>query len=153
VAAASLGKRKDQADLWVTRHLVANAQDGIIGVRVYQDDPQKLPAQRVDFIYWTALRQWGFYESNAARARTRLFRHWQPKLIQRVGEGEEVNDDSVGDEPLAALHVPPLPDWWQSNEASELGFELTDVEAQWLQTRLMALEESPDGPCLLAKAA
>src|SRR4029077_19939341 len=75
VTAANLLKRKDQADLWVTSQLVATrdralrlndaapGMDGIIGVRVFLETPPRVPAQRVDFIYWTAMRRWGFYSS------------------------------------------------------------------------------------------
>lgn len=83
VTAANLLKRKDEAELWVTRQLVATSRrpsafgiptpnmNGIIGVRVFVEDPPRVPAQRVDFIYWTAMDLWGFYRSRIARDRTR----------------------------------------------------------------------------------
>ena len=46
---------------------------GIIGVRVFVEDPPRVPAQRVDFIYWTIIRRWGFYRSRVALDRARLF--------------------------------------------------------------------------------
>ena len=114
--AANLLRRKDEADLWVTRQLVATAtapipagkqkpvMDGIIGVRVFGEDPPRLPAQRVDFIYWTALREWGFYRSATARERSRLFRRWRGSAISRVGDGaDESQDDAIRDEASARL--------------------------------------------------
>lgn len=156
VTTKNLMRRKDEADLWVTRQLVTSDgidKDGIIGVRVFQDDPTRLPAQRVDFVYWTALRVWGFYRSETAQARARLFRRWRAASIRRVGDAGGGGDDVVIEDPLAELHVPPVPDHWQEDDSPGLDFELTAVEARWLQERLMALDNFPDGPCLLAKAA
>src|SRR3954468_5832122 len=89
VTAANLAKRKDEADLWLTRQLVATDKRqlpagaakpdmyGIIGVRVFTEEPPRLPAQRIDFIYWTALHRWGFYRSRMAQDRGGLFRRWR----------------------------------------------------------------------------
>ena len=164
--AANLLRRKDEADLWVTSQLVATRgrtpapgqpapdMEGIIGVRVFADDPTQLPAQRVDFIYWTALRRWGFYRSGMAQDRGRLFRRWRGSAIYRVGEGpDESQDDAIRDEPLAEFVVPPAPEGWRSEESTGLDFDLSPTEATWLQERLVALEEVTEGPCLLAKAA
>jgi hypothetical protein len=128
--------------------------DGIIGVRVFGEDPPRLPAQRVDFVYWTALRRWGFYRSRTAQDRARLFRRWRGASICRVGEGaDESQDDTIRDEPLAEFYVPPAPEHWRNEESEGLDFELEGSEARWLQERLLALDEVAEGPCLLAKAA
>ena len=83
---------------------------GIIGVRVFGETPPRLPAQRVDFIYWTALRRWGFYRSRIAQDRTRLFRRWRGSLIDHVGDGVDENqDDVIREEPLAEFLVLPVP--------------------------------------------
>lgn len=166
VTTANLLKRKDEADLWVTRQLVATSNatpppgkqkpnmDGIIGVRVFGEDPPRLPAQRVDFIYWTALREWGIYQSRAARDRARLFHRWRGAAISRVGEGvDESQDDAIREEPLAEFQVPALPNRWRDEDADGLTFELEGAEARWLQERLLALHEVAEGPCLLSKAA
>lgn len=166
VTAANLLKRKDDADLWVTGQLVATSRRtpapgratpnmaGIIGVRVFDEDPPRLPTQRVDFIYWTALRRWGFFRSRTAQNRARLFRRWRGPAICRVGEGiDEGHDDTVRDESLAELMVPPVPLNWLNDESEGLDFELRGLEARWLQDRLLALDEVAEGPCLLAKAA
>jgi hypothetical protein len=166
VTAANLLKRKDEAELWITSQLVATIgrtpapgksapnMDGIIGVRVFGEDPPQLPAQRVDFIYWTALRRWGFYRSRIARDRARLFRRWQGSAICRVGEGvDESHDDAIREEPLAEFLIPPVPEDWGKEESQGLDFELEGPEARWLQERLLALDEVVEGPCLLAKAA
>jgi hypothetical protein len=166
VTAANFLRRKDEAELWVTRQLVATRDralapgesapntDGIIGVRVFDEDPPRVPAQRVDFIYWTAMRRWGFYSSRIAKDRTRLFRLWRGSAIERVGDGvDETLDDAVRDERLGEFLVPPVPEGWQSEDSRGIDFELTGPEASWLQDRLLALEEVAEGPCLLAKAA
>lgn len=166
VTTANFLRRKDEAELWVTRQLVATRDralapgdsapntDGIIGVRVFDEDPPRVPAQRVDFIYWTAMRRWGFYSSRIAQDRTRLFRRWRGSAIGRVGDGvDETLDDAVRDERLGEFLVPPVPEGWQSEELHGVDFELTGLEANWLQDRLLALDEVAEGPCLLAKAA
>lgn len=167
VTAANLLKRKDEADLWVTSQLVtairrvpppgtsssSPALDGVIGARVFGEDPPRLPVQRVDFIYWTALRRWGIYRSRAER--TQLFRRWRASAVCRVGdEGASESDDYViRKEPLAEFLVPPVPHGWQREESAGLDFELSGPEARWLQERLLALADVSEGPCLLAKAA
>ena len=99
--------------------------DGIIGVRVFGEDPPRVPAQRVDFIYWTALRRWGFYRSRIAQDRARLFRRWRGSAIGRVGEGvDETQDDAIREEPLAEFLVPPVPEDWRNEESQGLDFEL-----------------------------
>ena len=164
--AANFLTRKDEAELWVTSQLVAVSRRepatgkptpnmaGIIGVRVFGEAPPRLPAQRVDFIYWTALRRWGFYRSRIAQDRTRLFRRWRGSLIDRVGDGvDEDQDDVIREEPLAEFLVPSVPEHWRSEDAHGLDFELEGTEARWLQERLLALKEVAEGPCLLAKVA
>jgi hypothetical protein len=166
VTAANFSKRKDEAELWVTSQLVTTSRrapasgkptpnmDGIIGVRVFSEDPPRVPAQRVDFIYWTAIHRWGFYRSDVAQDRTRLFRRWRGSAVGRVGEGvDETQDDAIRDERLAEFFVPDAPEGWQSEDSQGLDFELTGPEASWLQDRLLALEEVAEGPRLLAKAA
>jgi len=128
--------------------------DGIIGVRVFLEEPPRVPAQRVDFIYWTAMRRWGFYSSRIAQDRTRLFRRWRGSAIGRVGDGvDETLDDAIRDERLAEFSIPDVPQGWQSDDTQRVDFELTGPEASWLQDRLLALDEVAEGPCLLAKAA
>ena len=43
-------------------------------MRVYGEHPPRVPSQRVDFVYWTALRRWGFYRSQEAEDRGQKFR-------------------------------------------------------------------------------
>jgi hypothetical protein len=166
VTAANLLREKDEAELWITSQLVATANaapvpgnpkpdmSGIIGERVFIEDPPRPPAQRVDFIYWTALRRWGFYRSRAAQDRGRLFRRWRGSAIRRVGDGaDEGEDDAIRAKPLSELLVPPAPADWRTEDASPLDFELSGTEARWLQERLLALDEVAEGPRILAKAA
>jgi hypothetical protein len=128
--------------------------DRIIGVRVFMEDPPRVPAQRLDFIFWTAMRRWGFYRSRLAQDRGHLFRRWRGSAIGRVGEGiDETQDDAIRGEWLGEFFVPPVPEGWQSESLQAIDFELTASEANWLQDRLLALEEVSEGPCLLAKAA
>ena len=161
--AANLLRRKDDAELWVTSRLIASDAsisdpakklDGIIGVRVYGEQPPRVPSQRVDFVYWTALRRWGFYRSQEAEDRGRLFRRWKGSSITRTAAAVDRSAaDVVVDEPLALLNVPAIPKGWQSDEIQELDFELTGAEARLLQERLMGLPSVSEGACLLAKAA
>jgi hypothetical protein len=166
VTAANLLKRKDEAELWVTRQLVATRDralaignpasdmDGIIGVQVFLEEPPRVPAQRVDFIYWTAMRRWGFYRSRSAQERTRLFRRWRGSAIGRVGDAMDLSsDDAIREEWLGEFLVPDIPKGWQGEDLQGLDFELTNPEATWLRDRLLSLEEVAEGPCLLAKAA
>ena len=166
VTAANVLRRKDELELWVTRQLVAAREQekkrdelapsmaGIIGVNVFLEEPPRVPAQRVDFIYWTAMRRWGFYSSRVAQNRTRLFRRWRGSAIGRVGDGaDESQDDAIRDEVLAQFNVPQMPQGWQSEDSLKLDFELTGQEAGWLRDRLFGLDEVAEGPCLLAKAA
>lgn len=166
VTAQNLLKRKDEAELWVTGRLVATRRrvsaagelapnmDGIIGRLVFDENPPRPPAQRVDFVYWTALRRWGFYRSRVAQDRSHLFRRWRGSAVRCIGDGaEESHDDAIREEPLAEFLVPPVPAGWCSEELDELNFELTGPEARSLQERLLSLDEVAEGPCLLAKAA
>lgn len=164
-SAATLLRKKDEAELWVTSRLVganlsaspsanANKIEGIIGVRTYNEQPPRVPSQRVDFIYWTALRSWGFYRSTEARDRGRLFRRWKAHSIARAGTGVDLSaDDVVVDEPLATVTAPPIPPGWQTEDIQELDFDLSPAEALLLQERLMALPPVVEGACLLGKAA
>jgi len=162
--AVNLLRRKDEAELWVTGRLVATAEHsvsrqakamgGIIGIRVYHEQPSRVPAQRVDFIYWTALRRWGFYISRQADDRGRLFRRWKGSAIVRLGAvSDQSGDDVIAEEPLASLNVPSVPAGWQSDDIEALDFDLTQAEARLLQERLMAIPPVQEGACLLAKAA
>lgn len=163
---ATIQRRKDEAELWVTARLVSSKErrastrtagremEGIIGVDVFQEKPPRPPAQRLDFIYWTALRRWNFYKSRSLSNRSPLFHHWRAGGVVRVAEvADESRDDVIWQEPLAELHVPAPPDYWQSEESEDLDFELTSEEARWLQDRLLTLDDVAEGPRLLAKAA
>jgi hypothetical protein len=164
VNASNVLRRKDEAELWVTSRLVnrvdrlarsgaASRMGGVIGIRVYRESTPRVPAQTIDFVYWTALRRWGFYSSQQAADRGRLFRRWKGSALKRIGEiGDQSGDDVIADEPLALFNVPPVPEGWQSDDISELDFELSHDEARLLQERLMALAPVHEGPCLLAKA-
>lgn len=163
--ATNLARRKDEAELWVTSRLAARIDrlastagagrmGGVIGIRVYREQTPRVPAQTIDFIYWTALRRWGFYSSQQAEERGRLFRRWKGTAITRIGAGgDQSGDDVIADEPLASLNVPPVPAGWQSDDTYELDFELTEAEARLLQEHLMAVPPVKEGACLIAKAA
>ena len=165
VGTGNLAKRKDEAELWVTERLVARvdrlaagqdngSRSGVIGIRVFRESTPRVPAQTIDFVYWTALRRWGFYTSSQAHDRGRLFRRWKGAGIVRLGGGRDLSDDDViEDEPLAAFNVPPIPKGWQSDDIVELDFDLSSEEARHLQERLTAIPAVDEGACLLAKAA
>jgi hypothetical protein len=166
ISPKNIEKRKDEAELNVTERLVTTKKgnqsgtqgpnlDLIIGARLFEEDPPRVPAQPLDYIYWTALRKWGFYTgSRSTIDRSKLFRNWRGSVIRRVGElSLEDQDSNIREEPIATFLVPPIPDGWQQAPAGVLDFELTSPEARWLQDRLLALDEVATGPCLLAKAA
>lgn len=166
VTAANIAKKKDEADLWLTERLVATRQaralrrgptgavDHIIGVNVFQENPPRLPTQRIDYIYWTAIKSWGLYKSRTATNQARLIRRWKGSDVVRAGDRpDETRDETVALEPLAEFVVPAAPDGWQTDALDELDFELTGKEARWLRDRLVALDDATEGPCLLAKAA
>jgi hypothetical protein len=166
VTAANIAKKKDEADLWLTERLVATRQaralrrsstgavDHIIGVNVFQENPPRLPTQRIDYIYWTAIRSWGFYKSRTATNQARLIRRWKGSDVVRSGDGpDETRDETVALGPQGEFVVPPAPDGWQTDALDELDFELTGEEARWLRDRLVALDDVSEGPCVLAKAA
>lgn len=166
VKVSALSKAKDAADLWVTSRLMAAEKrgalggapppdmSGIIGRRLYLEEPPRLPAQRIDFVYWTALRRWGFYRSLRAPDRARLFRRWSGSDIVRIGDGPDASgDDAIREEPLAELNVPAVPPGWLEEEPDHLTFELTSEEARALLSRLLSVEDVAEGPRLLSKAA
>ncbi len=131
--------RKEAAEEWVRDQLVSTNQRGIIGLRV------KRPAQPVDFIYWTALRTWGFYRgpdrSTLHSGRNSL----RPRRVQSF-QGE---DDRLPDDTPAAFLVPEPPHYWlRPRPRVSITFDLTHEEAQFLQTRLESLPA-----CVLSKAA
>jgi hypothetical protein len=66
---------------------------------------------------------------------------------------DHTQDDAIRHERLAEFFVPEMPEGWQSEDSQRVDFELTGPEANWLQDRLVALEDVAEGPCLLAKAA
>jgi hypothetical protein len=145
VRAGNATAHKERAELWVTEHLrqFQPRQRGIIGTRVYP----KPPAQPPDFIYWTALRSFGFYRGVN---RSRLLAHWDPHRIRRV-ESSSFSEEQEGLEPdqLGLFSCPPVPRWWQKRSAPPVTFRLTRAEAELLRGRLEALGAN----CLLAQAA
>lgn len=165
IGPANFDKRKDQAELWVTSKLLDTAaalqsgaihdldMEGIIGERVFRTQ-NRPPVQRIDFIYWTALRAWGIYLSDRAQDRAQLRQWFGRAPVVRSGEGSDRSEDeAIPVETLAEFRVPDVPANWQDKLAPGLDFELTSKEATWLQERLMSLKEVTEGPCLLAKAA
>ena len=131
---------KELAEDWVRRQLLLSGnQIGIIGFRVER------PAQPVDFIYWTALRKWGFYRGPD---RAKLLSCWKASRLRRIEENES-EDENALDDSKAAFLVPPPPHYWFRPKPREaLTFNLTAEEADFLQKRLESLP-----PCLLSGAA
>jgi hypothetical protein len=115
---------------------------GIIGGQLEGD-----PAQPPDFIYWTALRVFGFYEG---LDRSTLSRRWNPEFVRRREPEKErkESEDRVPPELLAQFHVPPIPEDWRDVD-SQLTFALTPTEAEFLRGRLEAIEHD----CLLKDVA
>ena len=130
---------KETAELWVKNQLLKSGQKRVIGKLVEH------PAQPVDFIYWTALRKWGFYQGPN---RSTLLSRWNEFSISRV-RSQTDNDEQVIDDPQASFLVPKLPPYWLRPKPREaVTFELTWEEAEFLQERLESL-----AACLLSSAA
>jgi hypothetical protein len=150
--AANARAVKESTERWLTRRLLAQkivhdeeeekelGSDfrGIIGARVFP------PASRPDFVYWTALREFGMYQGVG---RAQLLARWHKQCVVRCADASSSEED-VDTEVLGHFEVPPLPAWWRNDEA-EVTFDLTSDEAQFLQRKLMAI----DPPCLLGEAA
>jgi hypothetical protein len=137
--------RKERAEQWVTGHLrrLEPRQRGIIGTRVFP----KPPAQPPDFIYWTALRTFGFYRGVG---RSRLLAVWDPERIVHVeSRSSDEEQELMESDHLAFFSCPPSPTWWLKRVAPPLSFRLTRAEAALLRNRLEAL----GADCLLAEAA
>lgn len=166
VGPANVLRAKDDADRWLTRQLVTSLDrarpaeatvdmTGILGVRLYRDNPEKLPAQRADFTYWTALEKWGFIRFPIASDRRGLYRRWGYGRIVRTDDAMGPDDDEVVREPpVAELRVAQPPKGWLHEDGLEhLTFDLTGEEARWLRDRLVSLLRPTGGLSLLAKAA
>lgn len=133
--------RKELAEDWVRGQLVnANTvQKGIIGLRVER------PAQPVDFIYWTALRKWGFYRGPD---RAKLLSSWTANRVRRIDASEPEDENALDDSKAEFLVSPPPHYWFRPRPREALTFELTAKEADFLQKRLQSLPS-----CLLSGAA
>jgi hypothetical protein len=130
---------KEDAELWVRNQLLKSGQLGVIGKLVEH------PAQPVDFIYWTALRKWGFYQGPN---RSTLLSRPGEFSIRRV-RPERNDDEEVIDDSQASFLVPKPPPYWLRPKPREaVTFELTWGEADFLQKRLESLPA-----CLLSSAA
>jgi hypothetical protein len=151
--AANARTVKEDTERWLTRRLLAQkiADDeedldsdfgGIIGKRVWVF--RRAPVPPPDFIYWTALRVFGMYQGVG---RAQLLARWNKHCVVRCADASASEED-VDTEVLGQFDVLPLPDWWGDDEA-EVTFDLASAEAEFLQTRLMAI----DPPCLLGEAA
>ncbi len=133
-------ERKLVAEKWVRDQLIKTRQRGIIGAI------EEHPAQPVDFVYWTALRTWGFYRGVD---RSTLIRKWDAVRPTRLVIREVADSERVIEQPQAAFFVKAPPHYWlrpRPNEA--LTFDLERNEAEFLQARLISLP-----PCILSAAA
>ena len=130
---------KEKAELWVKNQLLKALERGIIGKLVER------PAQPVDFVYWTALRTWGFYRGPG---RNTLLSRWGDFEVSRVRASQD-DDDHVTEESRASFLIPPPPRYWlQPRPREALTFDLTADEADFLQKRLESLPA-----CILSTAA
>ena len=133
-------ERKELAEAWVRDQLRKAKQKNIIGARVER------PAQPVDFIYWTALKSWGFYRGVN---RSTLVHQWDVIVPRRVDATRELNPEAITEEPAAAFFVKAPPRYWlRQRPGEDITFDLQRDEAEFLQKRLESLP-----PCVLSEAA
>lgn len=132
--------RKDQAEDWVRQQLLKAGQKNVIGERVER------PAQPVDYVYWTALRTWGFYRGPD---RSTLLHRWDSIRPRRIWKGHDEEPERVADEVRAAFFVKEPPHYWLSpRPRHDITFTLEEDEARFLKARLESLR-----PCVLSAAA
>jgi hypothetical protein len=126
VTAANVGERKKKIDLRITELLKARTPEpeGIIGKLTFPSPP----AQPADFVYWTALRAYGFYEGIE---RSSLLSRWDRRRILRRAD-IRVREEMPTEEPLGIFDVPDPPDGWLSS-MDALSFSLTKKEAERLR--------------------
>ncbi len=143
VAKRGARRVKEAAELWVTERLRRSGARGIIGGTIYPRPPVQSP----DFIYWTALRRFGFYRGVG---RSALLGDWEGARVGlAVAQDGDEEREALGADLLGQFNAPPPPAVWGKGRAEPLTFDLTRREAELLRTRLVAL-----GPeCLLARAA
>lgn len=131
--------RKECAELWVRNQLLAAGESGVIGT------VNPTPVQPVDFVYWTALKKWGFYRGPT---RSKFLSRW-PAITPVLVNKPLGKDEDAREEPGAAFSVPKPPHHWlQKRPRVPTTFDLTGSEARFLQQRLEALS-----PHLLSPAA
>lgn len=134
--------RKEQAEDWVRRQLLDNRQKSVIGAQVQH------PAQPVDYIYWSALRKWGFYRGPD---RSTVLRKWDTARPQRVQRAFAKEGENLRSEAPAVFFVDEPPRYWHGlrlRADQTVTFDLTNAEARFLQARLRSLDA-----CLLSTAA
>src|SRR5262249_47328036 len=132
--------RKEAAEKWVKEQLLRAGQKNVIGARVER------PAQPVDYIYWTALRMWGFYRGPD---RSTLIHKWEAIRPRRVSMHIEEDPERVVEEAEAAFLVKEPPRYWlRPRPRDAVTFALEEDEARFLKARLESLS-----PCILSAAA
>lgn len=134
--------QKEQAEDWVKRQLLLSSQGAVIGATVDR------PAQPVDYIYWSALRKWGFYRGPD---RGTILRKWHTHRPQRIERSFSNERENLLPEPSAAFFVDEAPSYWLGQRlrtGQRVTFDLTNAEARFLQARLRSLDA-----CILSTAA
>jgi hypothetical protein len=141
VTAANVRDRKQKLDLRVTEQLKAQSPEpeGIIGKLTFPSPP----AQPADFVYWTALRAYGFYEGIE---RSSLLSRWDRRRVMRRAD-IRVREEVPMEEPLGIFDVPEAPKGWPGS-MEPLSFSLTKKEAERLREGFRRC-----GASLLAAAA
>ena len=139
---APVEARKEEAEDWVKRQLLASRQRAVIGATVNR------PAQPVDYIYWSALRKWGFYRGPD---RGMILRNWPAHRPHRVDSTLVIERENLKPESQAAFLVVEPPGYWLSQRMRAdqiVTFDLSFGEAHFLQARLKSLDA-----CILSTAA
>jgi len=72
-------EKKREAENWVTKRLNDNEDSDVIGGSIHPRNPVQSP----DFIYWTALKTYGFYKGPERRP---LLSNWDGELVGRVND-------------------------------------------------------------------
>lgn len=140
--ALGMEAQKEQAEDWVKHQLLLSREGAVIGATVDR------PAQPVDYIYWSALRKWGFYRGPD---RGTILRKWHTYRPQRIERSFSKERENLLPESSASFFVDEAPSYWLGKRLradQNVTFDLTYEEAFFLQSRLKSLDA-----CILSTAA
>lgn len=126
--APNLGDEMKRLNLWLAETLANTmpGERGIIGRTLLPY--RRVPSQPPDFIYWTALSEFGMYRGPSRR---RLFAAWSRLRIQ---EAQGIDGGALPVEDIVDFDAPRPPPHW--GRLRKLSFDVSRDEAQFLIERL-----------------